>query len=529
VHGKCVIGWLLSLVLSSSAWAQTTTEQPEAGEHAAVLVRGVGAGSDKAATLVAHYLRQVVEEDENYYPVPLVEVLGNASLERALRDFQEADDLISRGRKAYEEFELDATVSHLQEALARYERNAGYVTDFKKLSELLMLLGAVHSLRGEGKVASKRFAEAYSVDGGVEPDPSLFNPQMREQFSKAVERLNRRPRGSLSVTSNPSYGEVYLNGEFIGVTPMVLEGLVEGPQYVRIGRDGFRNWGAVVEIRGRRESAANARLDPTEHFDRFDKLLEGTVASMSELISYDDKETPEDSPIPETIEEVGTLLNADHVFWSDVRLDGEQVRLIVTQVNLNGGTPEEKWVKTASIVFSYDSNPAIYEKEVIAFYKSNFSREAKEIAQGGNGMDVNGERLVRYGDETCLGMACQTFKKVVFGVGVGSGVALMGIGSIFWYQAVEYNDIYRGISDEPQPSQISDEAQELRNKGEPLAVVGDLFFGLGAAVTIGTVVWTLLYEPAPTADDVMEGTSGGWGFSIQPFHDGGLLTGQVRF
>ena len=118
---------------------------------------------------------------------------------------------------------------------------------------------------------------------------------------------------------------------------------------------------------------------------------------------------------------------------------------------------------------------------------------------------------------------------MVLGGGVGFGVLAMGAAGICWYKATQWNDIYHGEGTEPQPSQISSKAQELRDKGEPLAIVGDFVFGFGAAFTVGAVVWALLYEPAPTADDVMEGTSGGWGFSIQPVHDGGLLTGQVKF
>ena len=526
---KCEIGLVvISLLVSSIGWSQEISQSEEIRDHVAVLVRGSGAGSDKAASMVAHFLRKAVVEDTEFAAVSLVGVLGNASMERSRLDFKEADDFVSRGQKAYQEFELDQTMGFFKEALTRYERNVGYIDDFTKLSELLMLMGAVHSLRGERKRAALRFVQAYTVDDEVEPDPSVFNPSMREQFRRAIERLNRRPRGSLALTSNPSYGEVYLNGEFVGVTPLVLEGLLEGKQYVQIGRDGFRNWGGAIQIKGRRESAENARLDPTEYFDRFDKLLEGIAPSMSELISFGDTSVPDDD-VPEPVEEVGALLNADQVFWAGVRLDGEQVRLSVTQINLNGRSTEDKWVKTASLVFSYDSQQTTYEREIGAFYKKYFSSGVSLSSDSSGQRESAGSNLIRYGDELCLGMACATFKKVVFGVGVGGGLALMGAGSLFWSQATEYNDIYRGNSEETQPSQISDEAQELRNKGEPLAVVGDLFFGLGAAVTVGTVVWTLLYEPAPTPDDVMEGTSGGWGFSIGPYRDGGMLTGQVRF
>ena len=496
--------------------------------QAAVVVRGAGAGAGYTAGFVAHYLRQLVAEDARYHSIFPAEALGHASRKRALRDFQAAVDLVERGRAAYEEFELEETTRLLGQALAKYERNAAYLSNFNTFADLLMLLGAVYSLQGDEGRALEFFSRAYTVYNEVEPDPSLFNPAMRQQFDKAVSHLTGRARGSLALTSNPGYAEVYLDGDFVGITPVVLEGLLEGRHYIRMKKDGFRGFGKPVEVRVKRETTLSADLKPTKHFDNFDKLADGAAKAMSALVAFGDSSPPTAEPLPEALEELGALLNVDLIFWAEVRLDGEQVRVVTTQVNLNGNSLEDKWVKTASLVFSYDSNPVTYERELEAMYRGAFADRTSLGGGAGGWTSAGAGGLIRFGDEVCFGVACTTLKSVFLAAGVGIGVLGMGAGAFFWDGALQSNDQYRGNAGD-QPSQISARAQDLRNTGETQALLGDLCFGLGAALALGTTVWAALYQPAPSVEDVTDEASGGWGFSFQPSGDGGLFTGRVSF
>jgi tetratricopeptide (TPR) repeat protein len=523
VRGKRLAALFFPVLMTFGVVAQGATKP-----QVAVVVRGVGAGADYTAGFVAHELRQSVQGDARYQNVALAEALGHASRKRALRDFQAAVDLVKRGRAAYEEFELEETTRLLGQALAKYERNVAYLSDFKTFADLLMLLGAVYSLQGDEGRALEFFSRAFTVYNAVEPDPSLFNPAMRQQFDKAVSRLTGGARGSLALTSNPGYAEVYLDGNFVGITPVVLEGLLEGRHYVRMKKDGFRGFGKPVEVRVKRETTLSADLKPTKHFDNFDKLADGATKAMSGLVAFGDSSPPTAQPLPEALEELGALLNVDLIFWAEVRLDGEQVRVVTTQVNLNGNSLEDKWVKTASLVFSYDSNPATYEKELGAMYRGAFADRSSLGGGAGGWTSAGAGGLIRFGDEVCFGVACTTLKSVFLAAGVGIGVLGMGAGAFFWDSALQSNDQYRGNAGD-QPSQISARAQDLRNEGETQALLGDLCFGLGAALALGTTVWAALYQPAPSVEDVTDEASGGWGFSFQPSGDGGLLTGRVSF
>lgn len=67
--------------------------------------------------------------------------------------------------------------------------------------------------------------------------------------------------GSLSVDANP-LGEVFLNRQDAGRTPLRLDKLRAGSHLVWIERDGYQRWTRVVEVRADRSTHLSAELEP---------------------------------------------------------------------------------------------------------------------------------------------------------------------------------------------------------------------------------------------------------------------------
>jgi hypothetical protein len=132
---------------------------PAEAAKIAPVVRAAGAGSDKAATFVAHYVRELLRDDPRYEVVDPSERLGGAGSDAA-KAFAEALNLVKKARSAYETLELDAAVDDLTAALQRYEKNAADLLDVKPVADALVLLGAVHILRGEDKTGTERLSQS---------------------------------------------------------------------------------------------------------------------------------------------------------------------------------------------------------------------------------------------------------------------------------------------------------------------------------------------------------------------------------
>jgi tetratricopeptide (TPR) repeat protein len=477
---------------------------PAAAARLATVVRGVGAGSDRAAAQVGYYVRQAFAADERYEVVDLNKALGNQDRDKALRAFGQAEELVQKSREAYYTLELDTAVNDLTQALSKYERFAAYVGDFKKVAEALMLLGATHILRGEEKLGTRRLEQALGIYPAIEPDPRIFNPGMRGLFTESTAHLRSRAPGTFSLTSTPTAAEVYVDGRFVGVTPLAVEKLVEGRHWVRLEKDGYRAWGKVTDVVGRTEISDSAQLRPTSHFDDFDSLVGGALKHLAQPTV-----AVQAGPSNESIDQLGVLTNADHIFLAQVRLDGEKVQVWANQYDLNA----QRMLRAAGHSFVYDSRLSPYEREVGLLLHGQFGGDVlvrasdpsahgpKQAhgASGASGEDTDpaaepsGVGLMHAGEARCLaGMTCQTLKKVTVGVTLGVGGGLLALGGGHWYFAKHDHDKFRALP------QVSPQAALLAQQGKSLALRGDVLVGAGAVVTLAGLATLIWWEPTPS-------------------------------
>ena len=151
---RCRRGLTFVSALLLSGCVLASVSSALAAPRVSVIVRGVGAGSDKAAAIAATYAHKTFAQDPRYEWVELGVVLGDPAHARAEKAFAEAEELVQKGRAAYEEFELDKASKVLKDALVRYQRHAGHLRAYEKLAEVHMLLGAIYSLEGQQKNAT---------------------------------------------------------------------------------------------------------------------------------------------------------------------------------------------------------------------------------------------------------------------------------------------------------------------------------------------------------------------------------------
>ena len=221
--------------------------------------------------------------------------------------------------------------------------------------------------------------------------------------------------------------------------------------------------------------------------------------------------------MPGAVEEIGTFLDIDSLMLVDVRLEGETVKVQATQVDLNAPTPAEAWRASGEQLFSYDTVPKTYEREIGMLIKTSFS----EMAMAGPAK-VSKETSESWAfADSCLGMACSTYKQVMVWSSLGAGIAAAGAGGAMWALAKQDNDSYRGGPD--GPAQGSDEASTLKESGQSKALVGDVLVGVGVSAMVTGALLHWLWFPGATADDVMNQSGSGWGFQWLPMVDGGTL------
>jgi hypothetical protein len=68
-------------------------------------------------------------------------------------------------------------------------------------------------------------------------------------------------QGALLVDSEPSGARVFVNGQPVGSTPVVLKEMPVGSRVVRVEADGYRAWSAAIRVVANQETRLDVRLD----------------------------------------------------------------------------------------------------------------------------------------------------------------------------------------------------------------------------------------------------------------------------
>lgn len=506
-----------------------------AAQKSATLSKGGGPGADKAAALVGHYLRQGLSRDERFELVPMGVWAGTPDRDHAIKSFQEAEEAALKAREAYDRLDLDAAAAQAKWALGRYERYAAYVDDFKKVAETLMLLGAVAILRGDERQGTTALEQAINVYGQVEPDPRVFNPAMRAQFSRVATKLAARAGGTLSVASTPANAEVFVDGQFAGVSPVAVQNVSEGRHFVRLRKDGLRTAGRVMQVISRNETTDSAPLRPAPHFDEIDTLSDHVVHDIDE---GGDKERDDKSGVLSNRRALARALAVDTLFVSRVRLDGERVHITLAQVDGKSGRVQRK----GDHVFAYDTRKETYEHEVGVLLHERFGADAQQepsregaaatktpLAEERNMLPHAG------GAVRCLSghVSCRVLKNTV-----GSTLMTLGVGALA-FGAVEYALAAKTHSQWLGVNQVDARQGALRARGRNQALTGDVLMGVGAALTVGASLTFALWHPASSAADVArahaavggptEHPAGQLRVSLLPASGGGTVRAALTF
>ena len=112
---------------------------------------------------------------------------------------------------------------------------------------------SVHQI--DGVVSGIAFQEA-----GRSPGAELPAPTTGSVPTRSVPQAQFH--GSLAVNCDPAGAQVFVDGNPVGATPLMLEDVRIGSHVVRVVLDGYRPWSSAVRIVANERNDVTCRLDP---------------------------------------------------------------------------------------------------------------------------------------------------------------------------------------------------------------------------------------------------------------------------
>ncbi|MDP1824849.1 MAG: PEGA domain-containing protein [Archangium sp.] len=157
----------------------------------------------------------------------------------------EAVSALEAGKKAFDDLRFEDAVANLRKGIAGMLSDPA-TADYEGVTDAYVKLAAAAFRMGEEKEAKNaliefaRFAPNYELSAG-------FPPIFQREFDKAKKRLDKQPKGTVSI-EGPSGSTAFLDGRDLGMVPVLDEIVPGGTHYVKVEGTKGEKFGQTINV-----------------------------------------------------------------------------------------------------------------------------------------------------------------------------------------------------------------------------------------------------------------------------------------
>jgi len=263
---------------------------------------------------IFHYnAKRVLQTSREYQLIEAELALENGNITPNKKLCAEANTYYTTGKKQFENMDLESAQNSMSKALANFWRCPAYIGNGVEYLETVKMLGAIYFLVGEEKMGKKMFRNALIFNPDTSINKDIFPPNVVTEFEKIKSGISSMEKGSLNISTIPQGAEVYVDGVFAGISPVIKKDIPVGNHFISIEKDGYINDGGRVDIKANDEEVYQAQLIPAKRYADYSQIL----ASLQTDLSLD--------PIGESIKSLAAITGAEVIFASMVRRDGTEI------------------------------------------------------------------------------------------------------------------------------------------------------------------------------------------------------------
>lgn len=206
-----------------------------------------------------------------YFPIEII--LDKRQFNSMYSDFKKAIRYISEGKLHYENMDFENSFAAFTKAIKLFEKNNLFINKRQLYLETMTYLGAISLLSGRPDEAIRYFKEIITIDSKYRPDASLFPPQITEFYKNLTKETLSSAKCVLRFRTEPENAKIYLDGEFIGLSPIDRTGILCGNHYYYILADGYKMASQAFNIDQRSiVKEVTERLSASDEFDLLNKI-----------------------------------------------------------------------------------------------------------------------------------------------------------------------------------------------------------------------------------------------------------------
>jgi hypothetical protein len=209
--------------------------------------------------------------------------------------------------------DLDAALNSMSKAFDNYLKCPAYIDNGAEYLETLKMLGGIYMLNGEEKMGKNMFRRALIFNPDTTISKDLFPPNVVDAFEKTKLEILKLKKGSINISTIPQGAEVFVDGVFAGISPVIKKDVLVGNHFISIVKDGYLNEGGRVDVKADDEEMFQAQLMPTKRYADYSQIL----AALQTDVTLD--------PIGDSIKSLAAITGADMIFANIIRRDGTEI------------------------------------------------------------------------------------------------------------------------------------------------------------------------------------------------------------
>lgn len=426
------------LCLLSAFMPSTSRAAPEV----VVVAAGLDLESRKVAGLLEYTAEQALSRSGRFELLRLVDALDPKAAAERQSHARAGQEAIEAGFRAYEELDTQAASTHFTKAMAEL-RKADLTRTFAAFSKAWVMRIACQYANGETRVAQAELEKLLKLDPRAVFSADFFSPDTLKHVEAARRAAIKGGTVSIEVSTSPTGAQVYLNGQFRGVSPLKLERLAAAEHLLTVTAPG-----RSLLQQAARPGTNELALLPAEAAVAFE-------ASLQRLLQQS-KGAARD----QAARELGRLLGVEQVViaLANRRETGAPLQLDAVRLNVSDGR------RLAAQEAQLPSGEELVASDAV--FSALFAADLPVATA----TPVKSEVKAPKGQGKLLGYSL-----------LGTGAALFIGGVLLGLQAGSANSEYRATP------QVDPRSPALRNTAQTYALVADvtLISGLLAAGTGG--------------------------------------------
>jgi hypothetical protein len=211
-----------------------------------------------------------------------------------------ARDSFQKGKDLLYKLEVDKAVAQLADAVDQLVAVLPYIKK-QELADAMMALAVAQMQKGNAKGMQQTLRRLLTWRPGFQPDASV-PPQMSDPLEAARQTVSQLPTGSIKILSEPPGAQVFVDGDYIGVSPTTASALAVGEHYVTFKRLGYKRGLRVAQV----TEAGVQVLDKLQRAEKY-LLVEQALARTAPQMGQ--------SPLDPVVDNLRETLFLDHLVF----------------------------------------------------------------------------------------------------------------------------------------------------------------------------------------------------------------------